>query len=95
MADDLAGEMIVWNHSDIQERFKRSYRVASPSADVSDKGPVALDARVAADMQLPLHANVRKIGDTSSLASRSLAQLVEIGTREGVSLPRRWAPPGT
>ena len=87
MADDLAGEMIVWSHGDIQERFKRSYRVASPSADVSDKGPVALDARVAADMQLPLHANVRKIGDTSSLASRSLAQLIEIGTREGVPVP--------
>ena len=87
MADDLAGEMIVWSHQEIQYRFKRSYQVALPGADVSDKSPPAVDARVAADMQLPLHANVRKIGDTSSLASRTLAQLVEIGGREGVPLP--------
>ena len=84
---DLSENMIVWDRDESIRAFKRSYKIAQPDADVGPKGQPHIDALVCADMMLPLHADVQRIGDTSSLRSRNTEQLDEVGEAEGVKRP--------
>ena len=87
MADDLSGNIQVHDLARIKRAFTRSFKIAQPAADTGVGSAVDLDARVAADMALVLHADAQAIGDTSSLRSRAGAQLDAIGAVEGVPRP--------
>ena len=84
---DLSENMVTWDRDETIRMFKRSYKIAQPDADLGPGGQPDIDARVAADMLLPLHADVERIGDTSSLRSRNTEQLDEVGDVEGVKRP--------
>lgn len=78
--------LIVWNGSTIERKFKRSYLIAAPDADV-DAGQPPVDARVCRDLVLPLMSNAVTTADTSSLAGRTETDLDAIGAAEGVPRP--------
>ena len=79
-------KLIVWNGDAIERRFKRSYKIAAPEADV-DNGQPVVDARTARDLVLPLIANAITTADTSSLDGRTDADLDAIGRAEGIARP--------
>jgi uncharacterized phage protein gp47/JayE len=80
-------ERNLYTREQLIERFKRSYKIAQPDADTSSKGQPHIDARVAADMQLPLYASAQAIGDASTLDARTDEELDAIGEAEGVRRP--------
>jgi len=80
-------KLIVWTGETIERKFKRSYLIAAPAADV-DNGQPVVDARVARDLVLPLVQNAVVIGDTSSLDGRTDADLDATGEAEGVKRPQ-------
>ncbi len=82
----MADQTVAWDLPTIQSKFKRSYKIAAPQAD-AENGQPAIDARAAADMQLVLHTNAQRTGDTSSLDNRTDADLDAIGEAEGVPRP--------
>src|SRR5690349_17642080 len=82
----MPDQVTAWDLTTIQKKFQRSYKIAAPQAD-AENGQPAIDARVAADMQLVIHANAQRIGDTSSLDNRTDADLDAIGEAEGVRRP--------
>jgi len=79
-------KLIVWTGPTIERKFKRSFRIAAPDADV-DNGQPPVDARVCRDIVLPLIANAVTTADTSSLDGRTDTDLDKIGAREGIARP--------
>lgn len=79
-------KLIVWSGPTIERKFKRSYKIAAPEADV-DNGQPLVDARTSRDIVLPLIANAVTTADTLSLDGRTAADLARIGEAEGVPLP--------
>lgn len=83
----LPDRIQVFSRDELVRRFLRSYKVAQPEADTSKEGQPYIEARVDADMQLPIYANIQTIGDSHSLDNRTEEELDAIGAVEGIERP--------
>jgi hypothetical protein len=72
------------------ERFKRSVRVRVPDADTGDSSPVDTDARVCADITMPLYAAAQINNNNTVLENSRGAALDQWADRYGIA-PRREA----
>lgn len=83
----LPDRIQLFGRDELRRRWLRSYKVAQPDADTSTKGQPYIDACAAADMQLPIYANIAAIGDVHSLDNRTEEELDQIGDAEGIPRP--------
>lgn len=88
--DQLPGEIVLPTRDAEIERWKRSFRVRVPGADTGAGTQPDVDARVAADVVMPLYAAAKTTSENSVLESARGAALDQWAEREGVD-PRREA----
>jgi uncharacterized phage protein gp47/JayE len=88
--EQLPGEIATSTRDREIERFKRSFRIRvqngdpSVTVDTGDGTQVDIDARVTADMMMPLYAAAKVSGDNTVLEQARGAAVDQWGEREGV-----------
>lgn len=83
--EDLPNRLLVPSRDELVEDHKRDYLLLNPEADVTSGQP-DLDARLNADMLLPVYADARTITDGINEDAARGAQLDRVGAR--ITLPR-------
>lgn len=91
--DQLPGPIATSTRDREIERFKRSFRIrvqnGDPSVlvDTGDSSPVDTDAKICADIVMPLYAAAKTSSDNSVLEQARAKALKQWGKREGVGDP--------
>lgn len=83
----LPGEIATATRDDIVRKWKRSHELRVPEADTGDGSQPDTDARVAADMLMPLYAAAKIAGQNAVLEESRGDALKQWGKREGVGAP--------
>ena len=82
--DTLPEEFQVPARSEIEARWKRSYKLRDPNASTAPGEQPDVHARVMADMLMPLYAAAQKAGNAVSSRNKSLEQLTNEWTPRGL-----------
>jgi uncharacterized phage protein gp47/JayE len=80
---DLPGEFITFTRDELVERYKRDYLLRNPAADVVSGQP-DLDAKLAADLVLPVYTDAKLIADGINEDAATGPRLDLVGNRKGV-----------
>jgi uncharacterized phage protein gp47/JayE len=86
--ESLPGEIVTTTRDAEIEKWKRSFRIRVPDADVGPGSQVDIDARVAADAIMPLYAAAKVIGNNTVLEESTGEAVDQWAEREGVSARR-------
>jgi uncharacterized phage protein gp47/JayE len=88
--EELPGEIVTTTRDREIERWKRAHKLRVPDADVGEGTQPDIDARIAADMLMPLYAAAKVNGENAVLERARGKALEQWADREGVE-PRREA----
>lgn len=84
---ELPGEIATSTRDREIEKFKRSFRLRIKNANTGDGTQVDIDARICADILMPLYAAAKTNGDNSVMENARGNALKQWGRREGVGDP--------
>lgn len=88
--DQLPGTIVTKTRDKVIDDWKRDFQSRVPGADVGDASPADTDARVMADMLMPLYSTTKVSGDNTVLEQSRGKAVDQWAEREGVP-PRREA----
>lgn len=94
MADTLPESLVMPTRTELVRRYERDYRLWRPDAKVGDKTQVNVDARVVADVTLPLYARADRLARLAKLEDMTSEQLEDEAARVGIE-PRLPATGGS
>lgn len=84
MADELPEVLVMPTRTEIVRRYERDYKLWRPDAKVGDKTQVNVDARVVADITLPLYARADRLARLAKLEDMTSEQLEDEADRVGI-----------
>lgn len=81
---DLPEALITPTRTEIVRRYERDYKLWRPGAKIGDKTQVNVDARVVADITLPLYARADRLARLARLEDMTSEQLEDEADRTGI-----------